>query len=726
MIQKQTAFSAFKKFVAALLITVLIFPHSWQFDNVKSQGADAEYDLVVIFADAQWYTAGKEDSEESITGKVYRYARDVQDALGNTKTLVLPVSSEENSLNLYKVLEKMYLEGYQKDATVSFLKGIVLIGDIPLPTIQGNLPFVSVFPYIDFEDPAFLWNEESQVFTPNEESSSITAEVWHGVIRGSEEDISAYFDRNHTYHQALKNGEAPYNDEVLYADFTDEQGSISSFSLDQYELTQEYAEDIAYKRYNKNLLKKLQEELHSSINDSEGIDDDNDGKIDEDLFDLEDNDGDGLIDEDDGLPEGLESQENDEFFIPDIHTRQQIRQILPEYLQAIPSTSSELQERVTNSGRWSESQVDTVPKLITTLDILTREAFKEINTILEEQTLQVVRSWQKPVDVIESVTLSDFPTDTLLLNKINGRLVSSFETAEDCSLLKGSNPTEEYPASQMVEYNRLYDPNTAGTASEQCDPYGECCIQNLSAPNQCVPGEAEESVFSWGGNTPQIKRRGSSFLNCNSEGFLLANSSQSDWKDIRYTAISSMVIHDAPRAEHIQNALENISGGHIPSDAQRFVNFMNMSGQLEKVDFLSSFDFDPKTPEDIFSTFLSFIESKESVLEKKMITDALLNFAQYLFVRTGQHDLSRPIDVNLLPEEFLNIFSSYITDIEHVLREEYPEQDEISATWIQAVRSASESVKGQAEAIFNRHFTPVSNGITGQWKRMFLTFLNEK
>jgi hypothetical protein len=74
----------------------------------------------------------------------------------------------------------LYYEG--EKGVASQLAGVILFGEIPLPIVElGERRFSSIYPYVDFDDPMFLYDPASDLFLFNDFPSSLP-EVWHGTI----------------------------------------------------------------------------------------------------------------------------------------------------------------------------------------------------------------------------------------------------------------------------------------------------------------------------------------------------------------------------------------------------------------------------------------------------------------------------------------------------------------------------------------------------------------
>jgi hypothetical protein len=81
--------------------------------------------------------------------------------------------------------ERLYYEGDGEEGTVSHLVGTILIGDIAIPMVDaGDEQFPSVYPYVDFVDKKFVYDEASKryITAATDTQKIIEPEIWHGVI----------------------------------------------------------------------------------------------------------------------------------------------------------------------------------------------------------------------------------------------------------------------------------------------------------------------------------------------------------------------------------------------------------------------------------------------------------------------------------------------------------------------------------------------------------------
>ncbi len=244
--------------------------------------------------------------EQTLPERITRYAHDAQLTQEFTRSIIIPVKKNQSVKEISDMLERLYLEGDGKSGEINHLAGIVIVGDVPLPVVNKNgYHFVSLFPYTDFTDKSYVFDETTQDFIPNKNVTTGKVEIWHGIIKppvsGEEGNnlLASYFDKNHLFHcqesscaDAAKDFQE-FGKKILSADMVSEWDLMNKPGYANYLRYLANREDLAYNRYNKYWLMKLQQESEGLLKTGDGIDNDADGKIDEDPIDGIDNDLDG-------------------------------------------------------------------------------------------------------------------------------------------------------------------------------------------------------------------------------------------------------------------------------------------------------------------------------------------------------------------------------------------------------------------------------------------------
>ncbi len=133
--------------------------------------------------------------------------------------------------------------------------------------------FSTLYPYVDFDDKVFVYDVSSGEYRYNHQDPKVEqVDIWHGVINpavgrswsGATDipKIGQFLDKTHEFYS--KSGKfAPSNipPKVLYYDGYSESQSINARSLFQYSLSIKNAENIAYNRFTKYLLKDISNAL---------------------------------------------------------------------------------------------------------------------------------------------------------------------------------------------------------------------------------------------------------------------------------------------------------------------------------------------------------------------------------------------------------------------------------------------------------------------------------
>lgn len=290
-------------------------------------------------------------AKSTLKQRILRYAKDIQAIEPFTKVMLIRVKKNEDPKNIANVLEKLYFDGDDQGQQNSGgllnigtkqpnpiggeivdlaklkpnqLKGIVVLGDVPLPVVNKNgNRFPSIFPYVDFVDKAYLYNRQSKFFEFNGEVSNPQPEIWHGVIKANQtgdqgrQQIAQFLDKSHLFHDGDPDFKS-FEKKIFFADLWNEWQNMNKFGFFNYDRWTRNWEDLAYGRFNKHLIKKLYEDMNGKLQEGDKKDNDGDGKKDEDPVNTFDDDGDGedgspLI----GLSDGIDNDGDGEVDEPD-------------------------------------------------------------------------------------------------------------------------------------------------------------------------------------------------------------------------------------------------------------------------------------------------------------------------------------------------------------------------------------------------------------------------
>jgi len=356
-------------------------------DNVAKE---VEYNnLVAVVVDTQLdknlnsYVGlrGKYPNElksSTIGERVVRYANDLRQDNEQTDVRVIFFdSSKDDVKSLASAFENLYLNEH--------LVGVVIVGNIPLPVVNKNgNKFVSMYPYTDFEDKAFLYNEETQDYEINPSVTFPKPEIWHGVIDGNQNDLAEYFDKNHLYYAGVPEY-SKFEKRLFYGDLVHEESNLNEDAYKYYVDSIKYMEDLAYMRYGKEWAQKVS------------------GKILDNLPINKEN------------PEAVKYLENlkkgDFGTLPDIQTKQIIDQYLIPYFQLFSYYLSQVNDLTYNTGRYDLSEVDTPVSLISMKDEFTKQYLKNVNSALENQINQIAEIISEPVPLLRSAKLGGYFAD---------------------------------------------------------------------------------------------------------------------------------------------------------------------------------------------------------------------------------------------------------------------------------------------------------------------------
>lgn len=165
-----------------MLIFVLLFSQTFQFSWFHTAEAQSQNytDIVSIVVD--------EETNKNLSSEINQYARDIQNFLGSTEVNILVTKPNTTPAMIAAHNEKLYYEGSDTKKQKSRLVGTILIGNIPIPMVgvDGQF-FPSVFPYVDFDNKTFVFNDRSGRYekTALMSGGSEAVEIWHGVINPS-------------------------------------------------------------------------------------------------------------------------------------------------------------------------------------------------------------------------------------------------------------------------------------------------------------------------------------------------------------------------------------------------------------------------------------------------------------------------------------------------------------------------------------------------------------
>lgn len=446
--------------------------------------------------------------------RIMTYAKNAQSRISHSKAFVIEVDKNESTFKIASMLEKLYYEGIDKDQidanplnndSISEddnqLAGIVMIGDVPLPVVHedGNtLP--SVYPYTDFYRKAYIYNHATDQFEKNDQVSTPTPEIWHGLINPPSKDpvegkkeLMEYFEKNNDFSNEEK-GFANFEKRVLYANFLEMEKQMNWMDYKAYERYNMFMEEMVFKRFNKGLLKVFIDRVSEDMGSPVPLMDNN-------------------------TINNLSDSQMEPIFKN--HTR--------SFAQSLNFYRSGINESIQKTGRWSPGEVDTPESLIDLRDTYAKKDLhrkqlmleKEVNDFVEDNVPKAERELDVISDAKFKVTLEILEANVDertfdFFSHIEGVPVQTMESAAQCGIQIGQKKPDNQSVmennSVLVNANRLYniettikppdDPKWKLEEDAQYKKYAGCVFNNSmkieqsgTDPLKCNPNDAEASLF---------------------------------------------------------------------------------------------------------------------------------------------------------------------------------------------------------------------------------------
>lgn len=440
-------------------------------NNVQYEGLRTEY--------------ASDLSAATLRERIYRFARDTQLADPFTKSMIIRVKENQHPKDIARALQTLYFKGDQSDQAKSRLDGVIIVGDIPLPVVNKNgFRFTSVMPYTDFVEPVYIYNEQTLDFEYNQDTTTPKVEAWHGVIKApvsgeeANKKYASYFDKNHLFHIGHADF-ITYDQNLLYADMIWEQETYDETAGARYENYTKYLEDIAYRRFSKELVKEI----------ISGFDPDDESNP----YNFMD-------------PEILED-------LPDAHSRNMVLSYALSFNEVYKNYLQKTNDMIRGTGRYESA--DSLVSLIASKDLYAQEYLRTVNDTIEKSIDEILENLTGKIPIINTATIGgkitfeddttanltswNFTnnvvktyTDTELGTSYNtvfyyGKPATKLESAQECTLFRGN-----------TELNRLYNLDTVNSHSS-ADEYGYCYGANADHPERCIPEAAETWIYDENG-----------------------------------------------------------------------------------------------------------------------------------------------------------------------------------------------------------------------------------
>jgi len=145
-------------FLIAFLISQEVFRIPYSLSTAKALEIDSHESIVSLIVEESLF--------KKIPRDIEKYAMRVQSVLPRTRTVILTFSENTHPVLIASANERLYYSGLPNHGNkTQKLVGTILIGNIPLPTVhKESTSFLSIFPYIDFDEPNFVWNWETNMY----------------------------------------------------------------------------------------------------------------------------------------------------------------------------------------------------------------------------------------------------------------------------------------------------------------------------------------------------------------------------------------------------------------------------------------------------------------------------------------------------------------------------------------------------------------------------------
>lgn len=174
-------FPFFQKIIAWFLIGLLFFEATFRvpflLPSADALEAQNHEDVVSLLVEEELF--------RKIPKEIDQYARRIQAQLPRTRTVILTFARDAHPFLVASANERLYFSGVPAHGTkTQKLVGTILIGRVPIPVVhKDGKDFFSLYPYVDFSDPHFFWNWQTNRYEYiGNKPKNPNPDVWHSVI----------------------------------------------------------------------------------------------------------------------------------------------------------------------------------------------------------------------------------------------------------------------------------------------------------------------------------------------------------------------------------------------------------------------------------------------------------------------------------------------------------------------------------------------------------------
>ena len=373
----------FQKTISAILIFAIcstnVFALNWQ---IQDEWKFEDWKLFAILLDE------KLSENTKIFDWVKKYWKNIAKKFPDLTPKIFLIDENQTQKEIFSKLELLYFNGLKEWNAKLFLDWFFAIWDIPIPEIEiweGFETKKSFFPYTDFEEKFFVFDNKKQNFVRQEEISEQKSEVFFWFLRKSEkqkdlwdEFYENYFDKlNNFYDEWVKNFD---ENKIFLADLDEERKSANETLMKQYEKASEFQYEIAYQKFSSEFANKLQDDMVKDLLEPvcATYQSDEEKKI--------------------GLPasehcvvpnkEALTAKIGNS----DLISVFQVKKLLPEYYDVVESYVKKANDLIFKS--WEKkANLETIPKEIFIKDFLAREYIKAVNQTIEERIISDLQNY---------------------------------------------------------------------------------------------------------------------------------------------------------------------------------------------------------------------------------------------------------------------------------------------------------------------------------------------